>query len=143
MAYDFGMRIGLLQVFEQEPESGLLFGSTGVGIAAFIVHAANVANANGVRIVVTDVSTGELLGTAWVNGAVLINHPVVAAAGPALGLVEVVEVIDSDLLADLGCRAMDDYPFHVLHRTHLFLHRAQMFRTNRGRKTAHRGYRQW
>ena len=65
------------------------------------------------------------------------------AAGPALGLVEVVEVIDSDFLTGLSIAAVDYYPFHVLHRTHLFLHRAQMFRTNRGRKTAHRGYRQW
>ena len=123
MTNDFGLGIGLLQVFEQEPEGGLLLRSTGVGIAATVVHATNVAYADGVLVVVADVGSGEFLCTAGVNGAILIDHPVVAAAGPALGLVEVVEVIDSALLVDLGVGAVDDNPLDILHGTHLVLHR--------------------
>lgn len=52
MADDLGVGVGFLQVFEQEPEGGFLLGSASVGIAASIVHAANVADANGVLVVV-------------------------------------------------------------------------------------------
>lgn len=123
MTNNLGLGIGLLQVFEQEPEGGLLFGSTSVGIAATGIHATNVAYADGVLVVVADMGTGEFLSTAGVNGAILIDHPVVAAAGPALGLVEVVEVIDGALLVDLGVAAVDDDPLDILHGTHLVLHR--------------------
>ena len=84
MADDFGLGIGFLQVFEQEPKGGLLLGSTSVGITASIVHAANVADANGVLVVVLDVGTGILLRAARMNASILINDPVVATTGLAL-----------------------------------------------------------
>ena len=84
VADDFGLGIGFLQVFEQEPEGGLLLGSASVGIAASIVHATNVADANGVLVVVLDMGTGILLGSSWMNASILINDPVVATAGLAL-----------------------------------------------------------
>ena len=84
MADDLGLGIGFLQVFEQEPKGGLLLGSAGIGITASIVHAANVADADGMLVVVLDVGTSILLRTSWMNASVLINDPVVATAGLAL-----------------------------------------------------------
>ena len=127
VADDLGVGVGFLQVFEQEPEGGLLLGSASVGIAASIVHATNVADANGVLVVVLDMGTGILLGTARMNASILINDPVVAAAGPAFGLVEVVEVFDSHFLTGFRVGAVKDNPFYFLHRKkfiffhHIFL----------------------
>lgn len=118
MADDFGLGIGFLQVFEQEPEGGLLLGSTSVGITASIVHAANVADANGMLVVVLDVGTGIFLWTAWMNASILINDPVVATTGPALGLMEVVEVFDSHFLTDFRVGAVNDNPLNLLHQVH-------------------------
>ena len=105
MTDDLGLRIGFFQVFKQEPEGGLLLGSASIGIAAFVVHATNVADADGVLVVVLDMGTGILLGTARMNRSILIDDPVIAAAGPTLSLVEVVKVFDSHLLTDFRvCR---------------------------------------
>lgn len=120
MADDFGLRIGFFQVLEQEPKGGLLFGSTSIGIAAFVVHATNVADADGVLVVVLDMGTGKFLGTTWMNASILVDDPVVAAASPSLCLVEVVEVIDSQLLTGFGVGAVNDNPLHVLHWEHWF-----------------------
>ena len=126
MADDLGLRIGFFQVFKQEPEGGLLFGSASIGIAAFVVHTTNVADADGVLVVVLDMGTGILLGTTRMNRSILIDDPVVAAAGPALGLVEVVEVFDSHLLTDFRVGAVNDDPLHVLHwKKFLFIHRVK------------------
>ena len=113
---DLSLGIGFLQVFEQEPEGGLLLRSASIGIVASIVHASNVADTNSVLVVVLDMGTGILLRSAWMNASILINDPVVATAGPALGLVEVVEVFDSHLLADFRVGAVNDDPLYFLHR---------------------------
>ena len=84
VADDLGVGVGFLQVFEQEPKGGLLLGSAGIGITASIVHAANVADTNGVLVVVLDMGTGILLGSSWMNASILIKDPVVATAGLAL-----------------------------------------------------------
>ena len=84
MADDLGLGIGFFQVFEQEPEGSLLLGSTSIGITASIVHTANVADADGMLVVVLDMGTGIFLGTTRMNASVLINDPVVATAGLAL-----------------------------------------------------------
>lgn len=125
MTDDLGVGVGFLQVFEQEPEGGLLLGSASVGITASIVHATNVADANGVLVVVLDMGTGVLLGAAWMNASILINDPVVAAAGPAFGLVEVVEVFDSHFLTGFRVGAVNDDPLYFLHRKKFtFFHNA-------------------
>ena len=54
------------------------------------------------------------------NRSVLIDHPVVATAGPALGLMPVVKVFDGDLLTDLRRGAVDNDPPDILHRVHWF-----------------------
>ena len=115
VTYNLGLGIGSFQFFEQIPERLFLISSTGVSPAASFILAANVANADGMLIVILDMSTSELLGTAGMNGAILIDHPVVAAADPAFGLVPVIDVIDSDPLADLGVGAVDDNPLDILH----------------------------
>ena len=84
MADDLGLGIGFLQVFEQEPEGGLLLGSTGIGTTALFILATDVADANGVLVVVLDMGTGILLGSSWMNASILINDPVVATTGLAL-----------------------------------------------------------
>ena len=58
--------------------------STSIGIAAFRIHATDIANTNGMLVVVLDMGTGVLLGAAWMNASILINDPVVATAGLAL-----------------------------------------------------------
>ena len=118
MADDLGLGIGFFQVFEQEPEGGLLLGSASIDINTSIIHATNVADANGVLVVVLDMGTSILLGTSWMNASILINDPVVATAGPALGLVEVVEVFDSHFLTDFRVGAVNDNPLNVLHQVH-------------------------
>ena len=120
VADNLGLRIGLLEVFEQEPEGGLLLGSTGVDFTATVVFAADVADTDGMLVVVLDMGTGILLGTARMDAAILIDDPVVAAAGPALGLVPVVDVLDGDLLGRIGGGAVDDNPLDILHRVHVF-----------------------
>ena len=140
MADDLGLGIGFFQVFEQEPEGGLLFWSASIGIVAFVVHTANVANTDGVLVVVLDMGTGILLGTAGMNRSILIDDPVVAAAGPAFGLVEVVEVFDSHLLTDFRVGAVNDDPLDVLHRKKfLFIHRVKDLENSPMRSTALHG----
>jgi len=117
---DLGLGVRLLKVFEQEPEGCLLLGRTGVSIASVVVHSSNVANTDGVRIVGLHVSASEFLGTTGMNGAILIDHPVVATAGPAFGLVDVIEVFNCEFLVDLGVGAVNDNPLDVLHGVHLF-----------------------
>ena len=54
------------------------------------------------------------------NGSILIDYPVVATARPALGLVEVIKVVNSTLLVYLGVGAVDYYPLDILHGEHWF-----------------------
>ena len=46
VAYDLGFRISFLQFFEQKPEGGLLRWGAGVGIAAIVILATDVTDAD-------------------------------------------------------------------------------------------------
>ena len=98
VAYDFGIRIRILQVLKQVPKGCFLLGSASVGIAAFLVYSTDVADANGMVVVVLYVGTGILLVAALVDAAVLIDYPVIANHCPVLGFVAAVYVFDRPFL---------------------------------------------
>ena len=51
---DFGFRVTLLQILQEEMKGSLLGWRAGVGILAFLVDASYIADANGMLVVVTD-----------------------------------------------------------------------------------------
>ena len=86
MADDLGIGIVLLEVFQQEEDGGFLGLGAGVGGAAFLIETTFVADADGVLVVVFDVSAGDPLRAAFVVFAVAGDVPVVAAVvGVAFG----------------------------------------------------------
>ena len=113
-----GLGIGLLEILQEEPEGGLLSGSAGVGIAAFRVFTTDVADADGVAVVVLDVGAGVFLFAALLDGAVLLDHPVIADHSPAFGTVAAVDVIDGPVLIRARAGAVYDDVQHFFHRFH-------------------------
>ena len=95
-----------------------MLGGTGVGIATFLVLATNVADANGMLVVVADVGSCILLLTTLVDGAILVDDPVVTDASPALGLVHAVDVLNGYRLAGTGATAVYDDVQDILHGFH-------------------------
>ena len=67
MSHNLGVGITALQVFQKEEQGGLLLGSACVGISATVVLATDIAYADGVAVVVTDMGTSTVLGTAWIS----------------------------------------------------------------------------
>lgn len=119
MTDDLGIGVRLLEVFQQEPEGGLLLRSTGVGTTTLFILATDVADANGVAVVVLHVRAGIFLVTTGVDSAVLVDHPVIADHGPVLGAVPAVNVFDSNFLAGFGAGAVHHDVEHLSHRVHL------------------------
>ena len=117
---NLGLRIALLQAPEEEPKGSLLLGCAGVGFASLVIQAAYVADADGMFVVVSDMGSGLALRTTCLDGAILQDYPVVAAAGPSLGTVTMVEVGDGPLLTLPGGGTVDYDVQHLLHGFHLF-----------------------
>ena len=115
MTDNLGLGIVLLQVLQEEPQGGLLLGSTGVLGTAFLVQTALIADADGVLVVVADMGAGELLRASFFDGALTVDVPVVAALGEAPGLVPAVDVVDGDSLRESRGGAVYDDVQHVLH----------------------------
>ena len=67
MTEDLGIRIVLLQGTEKGNESGLLFGSTGVGRIAVGVETSLIADADGVRVVVASMGADEVFMTRLIH----------------------------------------------------------------------------
>ena len=122
VADDLGLRVRPLEILQQKPESCLLFGSTGVVVAPFVVDATDIAYADGMLVVVAHVGSGILLVTAFVDAAILVDDPVVADHGPVLGSVKTVDVFDSPLSTGSCGRAVDDDVQDIFHEFHFFLH---------------------
>ena len=59
-----------------------------------------------------------LLLTTLVDGAILVDDPVVADASPALGLVHAVDVLNGYRLAGTGATAVYDDVQDILHGFH-------------------------
>ena len=119
MADDLGIGIRLLEVLQQKPQGGLLLRSTGVGTTTLFILATDVADANGVAVVVLHVRAGILLVTTGVDSAILVDHPVIADHGPVLGAVPAVNIFDSHLLTGFGAGAVHYDVEHLSHRIHL------------------------
>ena len=88
---------------------------TGIGIVAFVVLAANIADANSMLVVVLDMLTGILLVTAFQDVAFLVDDPVVADHGEVAGPVPTVNILDGDFLTDSRARTVYDNEEHVFH----------------------------
>ena len=67
MTEDLGIRIVLLQGTEKGNESGLLFGSTGVGRIAVGVETSLIADADGVLVVVAGMGADEVFVTRLIH----------------------------------------------------------------------------
>lgn len=67
MTEDLGIRIVLLQGTEKGNESGLLFGSTGVGRIAIGVETSLIADADGVLVVVAGMGADEVFMTRLIH----------------------------------------------------------------------------
>ena len=67
MTEDLGIRIVLLQGTEKGNESGLLFGSTGVGRIAVGVETSLIADADGVLVVVAGMGADEVFMTRLIH----------------------------------------------------------------------------
>ena len=122
VADNLGLRVRPLEILQQEPEGSLLFGSTGVVVAPFVVDASDIADADGMLVVVAHVGSGILFVTALVDAAILVDDPVVANHGPVLGFVTAVDVFDSPFSAGSCGRAVDDDVQDLLHGFQFFLH---------------------
>ena len=118
------LRISLFQILQEEVEGGFLFGCTSIGVATFVIHASNVADANGMLVVVPDMRAGILLGSTLMDAAILVDDPMVAAHGPVLGTVPSVDVINGYALADSRTATVHDEVQDLLHWFH-FLHTVQ------------------
>ena len=108
MTADLGLRIGLLEILQEEPKGGFLLGSARISISTFLIKTSDVADSNRVLVVVLDMSTGKLLWTALLNGAILQYHPMVTTAGPVFSAVTAIDVIDCPVLGWAGTGAMND-----------------------------------
>ena len=109
MADDLGIGIILLEVFQQEEDGGFLGLGAGVGGAAFLIEASFVADADGVLVVVLDVSAGDPLRAAFVVFAVAGDVPVVAAVvGVAFGAVTALQVFEREGFVAAGGAAVED-----------------------------------
>ena len=120
MAYNLSVGIVAVEILEEEPQGGNLFGGAGVGGFAFFIQASLIADADGVLVVVADMGTGELFGAAFLDGALTVDVPVVAALGEAPGLVPAVDVIDGDSLRESRGGAVYDDVQHVFHGFDVF-----------------------
>ena len=67
MTEDLGIRIVLLQGTEKGNESGLLFGSTGVGRTTLGVETSLIADADGVLVVVAGMGADEVFMTRLIH----------------------------------------------------------------------------
>ena len=103
VAHDEGARVGLLEFDEEGTQSGFLFGGTSVlGFLAVGSHSSDVADANGVFVVVQTVGTDLFLWASFVDAAVAVDDVVIADSFPTSGFVPAVDVLDGVVLA-FGC----------------------------------------
>ena len=122
MTADLGLRVCRFQIPQEEVKGSFLFRRTRIGILSILILATNVADANGMLVVVAEMGSGHGLRTACLNGSVRLNNPVVAAASPASGSMHSVKIVDCHL--DVGLRGGTVYhePQNFFHRKHLFHH---------------------
>lgn len=86
MAHNEGAGVGLFE-FDEEGMDGALLGF-GAGILGFLVvggHASDVADADGVLVVVQTVGTGLFIWMSFVDAAIAVYDVVITDAFPASG----------------------------------------------------------
>ena len=102
MAADLSLRVCRFQIPQEEVKGCFLFRRTRIGVLSILIQASNIADANGMLVVVAEMGAGHGLRAACLNGSVRLNNPVIAAANPASGSVHIVKVFDRHL--DVGLR---------------------------------------
>ena len=93
MTENLGIRIVLLQGTEKGNESGLLFGSTGVGRIAMGVETSLIADADGVLVVMTGMGAGQILMTGLIDLTIACDV-VVITGEPETGIMAGNEILD-------------------------------------------------
>lgn len=106
MSEDNGVGIAFLEVLEYKQQGSFLCRSTGVIILALFIDATLVTDADAAVVVAFHVGTCLVFRTAGEDVAVAVDVPVVPYPAPPLGLVPVVEILDTDTLAQSGSGAM-------------------------------------
>lgn len=107
MAYDFGLGIILLQVFQEKEDRCLLSLSAGVSRTAFFVKATFVTDANGMLVVMADMSASSPFRTTFVVLTITGDIPVVATVkGHASRPVTALQVFEGEAPVAAGGTAM-------------------------------------
>lgn len=114
MTEDLGIRIVLLQGTEKGNESGLLFGSTGVGRIAVGVETSLIADADGVLVVVAGMGADEVFVTRLIH--LTVPGDVVVIGGEAeASLVTGDELGDREWTVAARGATVDDDEVNVTH----------------------------
>lgn len=114
MTEDLGIRIVLLQGTEKGNESGLLFGSTGVGRIAVGVETSLIADADGVLVVVAGMGADEVFMTRLIH--LTVPGDVVVIGGEAeASLVTGDELGDREWTVAARGATVDDDEVDVTH----------------------------
>jgi len=98
-----------LQTGEHRVQGAFLCRGAGVGVTAFLVQSALVADSNALGIVVSGMGAGYLLALAGVDEPVPGDVVVVTYTVKATGFVAGIEVLFSEILVAACCTAMYDY----------------------------------
>ena len=114
MTEDLGIRIVLLQGTEKGNESGLLFGSTGVGRTTLGVETSFIADADGVLVVVAGMGADEVFMTRLIH--LTVPGDVVVIGGEAeASLVTGDELGDREWTVAARGAAVDDDEVDAAH----------------------------
>ena len=103
MADDFGFWIVQAEAFQKLYHRALLGFGSGIGRIAVGIQTALVTDSYRVGVVMLGMGTDHLLGTAWVDFAILGDVVVVTGGGEASGLVAGFEVFYREIAVGSGC----------------------------------------
>ena len=104
-----------LQTGEHRVQGAFLCRGAGVGVTAFLIQSALVADSNAVGIVVPGMGAGYLLAPAGVDEPVAGDVVVVADTVKATGFVAGIEVLYCEILVAACCTAVYDYQIDSSH----------------------------
>ena len=109
MTDDEGAWVGLVKLFKQGSEGSMLLGGACVLGITFCVESTFIADADGVAVVVFDVSTHHRLGATFLDATITSDDVVIAdAVGVAPGSMPFVDLGCAAGLVGLDGRAVDD-----------------------------------
>ena len=108
MADDFGIGIVEAEALQKLYHRALLGFGSGIGWIAVGIQAALVTDSYRVGVVMLGMGTDHLLGTAWVDFAILGDVVVITGGLEASSLMTGFEVFDREISVGSGCRAVNN-----------------------------------